>query len=160
MASKTVPRGIWRDRLTKPFMNIETILFAVVFIVSLLLHFLITFSIYYPGNFLTMPLTAGMIFSWLYTSSIIKDISSAHKDFSFKIILSKIYPALKYILIFLALYAVINFVKTFSPTSGESWVDFDLDYNRLRGISGFWLLFYMLGLSASLLKVKFINEDQ
>lgn len=146
MASETVSSGIWRDRLTNQFINKEFLLFVFAFIVSLILHILITLSIFYPGNFITMPLTAGMIFSWLYSSSIIRDISSSHKEFSFKIILSKIYPVLKYILIFLALYAIINFVNTFSPQSGESWVDFDLNYSKLRGISGFWLLFLRTGI--------------
>ena len=160
MASKTVPGRIWRDGLTNQFLNKEILLFAFALTISLILHIIITLSVYYPGNFITMPLTAGMIFSWLYTSSIIKDSSSSHKNFSFKIILSKIYPVFKYILLFLGLYAVINFVNTFSPQTGKNWVDFELDYNKLRGISGFWLFFYTLGLYASILKVKFFNKDQ
>jgi len=159
LASKTISRGIWRDRLTNQFMNKEILLFTFALIVSLILHILITFSIYYPGNFITMPITAGMVFSWLYTSSTIKHIGSSHKEFSFKIILSKIHPVLKYTLMFLIIYVILNFVKTFTPQSGDSWVDFNLDYNKLRGVSGFWLLFYMVGLSASYLKAEFSKED-
>ena len=101
-----------------------------------------------------------MVFSWLYSSSVIKDISAGQKDFTFKWLFSALHPVLKYALLLLAVYALLNFVKTFSDNSGESWLDFDPDYNKLRGISGFWLLFYMLGLSASYLKVKFSRGEQ
>jgi hypothetical protein len=106
-----------------------------------------------------MPLTAGMIFSWLYSSSTIKDINASQKDFSFKYLLSQLNPILKYTLLLLGLYAVVNFINTFSVHSGDSWVDFDLDYKRLRGISGFWLLFYTVGLTSSYLKVKWLKKD-
>ena len=138
-------------------MNKEIFLFIFVFIVSLILHILIVFSIYSPGNFISMPLTAGMIFSWLYTSATIKDLNASQKDFSFKIFLAKIHPTLKYFIIFLALYTLVNFVNTFSAQQGNSWVDFDLGHNKLRGISGFWVLFYMVGLTASYIKVKFVK---
>ena len=106
-----------------------------------------------------MPLTAGMIFSWLYSSSTIKDIRASQKDFSFKYLLSHLHPVIKYSLMLLALYVIVNFVNTFSAHTGDNWVDFDLDYNKLRGISGFWLLFYVLGLSSSYLKVKWHKKD-
>lgn len=160
MASKAISGRIRRGRLTNQFIYREFLLFAFAAFVSLILHILIIFSVYFPANFISMPLTGGMIFSWLYSSSIIKDISLSRKDFNFKFILTSIHPFLKYILAFLVVYTFVNFINTFSVHSGESWVDFDLDYNRLRGISGFWLLFYIVGLLSSYLKVKLLKEDQ
>jgi hypothetical protein len=107
-----------------------------------------------------MPLTAGMIFSWLYTSAAIKDINAAQKEFNFKVFLSKLHPLHSYGLIFLLIYTLFNFIKTFTTDTGTEWVDFDPDYNKLRGISGFWLLFYALGLTASYLKVVLFKGDQ
>lgn len=104
-----------------------------------------------------MPLTAGMIFAWLYTSSTIKDLNSSQKDFSFKIFLTKIHPVLKYFIIFLAIYTLVNFINTFSAQQGNNWVDFDLGQDKLRGISGFWMLFYFVGLTTAFVKNKFIK---
>ena len=138
-------------------MNKEILLFTLALIVSLILHILIVFSVYYPGNFISMPLTAGMIFSWLYTSSTIKDLNTSQKDFSFKIFLANIHPVLRYFLLFLALYALVNFINTFSAQQGSSWVDFDLGHNKLKGISGFWILFYMVGFVASYIRAKLVK---
>lgn len=135
-------------------------LFAFAVLISLIFHILIIFSIYYPGNYLSLPLTAGMIFSWLYTSAAIKDIGAAQKEFSFNFFLSKLHPLHSYGLIFLLLYALFNFVKTFTTDNGTGWVDFDPGYHKLRGISGFWLLFYALGLTASYLKVVLFKGEQ
>jgi len=101
-----------------------------------------------------------MIFSWLYTSATIKDISASQAEFSFSVLMAKLHPLHRYFLVFLLLYAVFNFVKTFTTDNGTDWVDFDPGYNKLRGISGFWLFFYTLGLSASYLKVLFEGKQK
>jgi hypothetical protein len=134
------------------------LLFAFALLVSIALHVLITFSVYLPDNIITMPLTGGMFFGWLYSSAVLKDISATQKNFSFKSLISYIHPLLKYSLILLAVYAFFTFFNTFSAQSNDSWLDFNLDYSRLRGISAFWLLFYMVGLAGSILKIKFSEE--
>ena len=141
------------------FLNKEFLIFTFALFVSLVLHILITFNFYFPGNIITMPLTGGMLFAWLYSSAVLKDISASRKDFSFKFLLSHFHPFIKYSLLLLTVYAIFNFFNTFSLYSDENWLDLDLDYNKLRGISGFWIVFYMLGLFGSILKVKF-NTDQ
>ena len=133
-------------------MSKEFLVFAIAVSVSLVLHLLIVFSIYHPGNALSMPLTAGMVFSWLYTSSTIKDLYYNQKEFEFKTFLNAIPFLLKYLLLFLAIYSVINFANSFSSQYDDSWIDFDLDYQKLRGISAFWIFFYMVGLTTSYLK--------
>lgn len=140
-------------------MNKEIFLFIFALAVSCILHILIIFAVYYPGNFVVMPLTAGMVFSWLYFSGVIKDFSSGQKEFHTKLFLSKIPSGLKYILMFSAVYALFNFIGSISVGNQGGWVDFELGQDELSGISGFWILFYMLGFTASFIKIKILNED-
>ncbi len=133
--------------------SIPTVFFSV-FILSLILHLFIVLSIYYPGNMITILLTAGMFFSWLYISSTIKDFSSEDNEFSFLQFFQKLPSVLKYTLMFFTLYAFINFVITLSFDSGTGWVDFELGHDKLRGISGFWLFFYLLAFGVAHLKTN------
>lgn len=126
-------------------------LFFSAFLISFFLHLLIVIKIYHPGNMLVMPITIGMVFGWLYTSGIIKDYLDGTKS-SFSKVLQITPAVLKYILGFTLLYSIFNFLYTFSVQYGEGWVDFGLDHNKLRGISGFWLLFYMIGFTGAFLK--------
>ena len=129
--------------------------FLIAFLASLVLHILIVLSIYYPGTMLTLILSAGMFFSWLYVSNTLKDLSGEDKDFHILQFFQKLPPALRYLLIFFALYAFINFVITLSFDSDIGWVDFELGHDKLRGISGFWLFFYLLAFATAYLKNRF-----
>lgn len=140
-------------------MNKEILLFIFALAVSCILHILIIFEVYYPGNFIVIPLSVGMIFSWLYFSGFIKDYSSTKKEFQSRLFFSKIPSGLKYTLIFLAAYALFNFIGLISVENQGGWVDFELSKDELSGISGFWILFYMLGFTASFMKVKLLNDD-
>jgi len=137
--------------------SIETI-FSIAFIISLSLHLLIVLSIYYPGMIVTILLTAGMFFSWLFVSNTLKDLSSENKDFHFLELFQKLSPILKYTLIFFALYAFINFVITLSFDSSAGWVDFELGHEKLRGISGFWMFFYLLAFSVAYIKNIYMDN--
>lgn len=132
-------------------MKKELFLFSAAVVISLVLHLLIIFKIYHPGNMIIMPLTIGMVFGWLYTSGVIKDILPG-QDSVYRSLLQKLPPSIKYILVFIVLYSFSNFVHTMSFQQGAGWVDFDLNYNKLRGISGFWLLFYMIGFTGAYMK--------
>ena len=134
-------------------MSKDPLLFLIAFCVALILHLLIVLMIYHPGTMISMPVTAGMIFSWLYTSRVIKDLNHEKKVTwqNIKIVL----PFwLKYALYFFIIYAFINFVIALSLESGHGWVELQLDHDKLRGISGFWVLFYATGFSAAWIKNK------
>ncbi len=126
-------------------------MFSSAVFISFVLHLLIVLKIYHPGNIVIMPLTIGMVFGRLYTSGTIRDFLSEN-NYTFGNLLQKIPSVLKYILGFVFLYSVFNFFYTFSVHQGEGWVDFNLDHNKLRGISGFWILFYMIGFTGAFLK--------
>lgn len=136
------------------------LIFFTAFCLSLLLHLLIVTMTFYPGNVLSMPVTAGMLISWLYASRTIKDIYNDGKSsLPFKSILLKLPQTLRYILLFLTFYALINFITTLSADTGGGWVDLNLSHDKLRGISGFWILFYAMGYAAAFIE-KQIGKDQ
>ena len=138
-------------------MRKELYLFSSAVLISFVLHLVIVLKIYHPGNIIIMPLTIGMVFCWLYASGSIRDYLSEN-NYTFGNLLQKIPSVLKYILGFVLLYSIFNFLYTFSAQQGEGWVDFNLDHNKLRGISGFWILFYMIGFSGAFLKVYIFNK--
>ena len=132
-------------------MKKELYLFSSTVFISFVLHLLIVLKIYNPGNIIIMPLTIGMVFCWLYASVSIRDYITEN-NYTFANLLQKIPSVLIYILGFVFLYSVFNFFYTFSVHQEEGWVDFNLDHNKLQGISGFWILFYMIGFSGAFLK--------
>ncbi|MCB0284156.1 MAG: hypothetical protein H6627_12780 [Calditrichae bacterium] len=126
------------------------LIFIAGFCLSLFLHLLIVTMTFHPGNVLSMPFTAGMLIAWLYASRTIKDIyNDSENNLSFKSILFKLPQTQRYILLFLTFYAIINFITTLSAESGNGWVDLNLSHDKLRGISGFWILFYAIGYAAA-----------
>lgn len=98
-----------------------------------------------------------MVFGWLYTSATVKDYITDNKS-NFKSVLQKVPQIFKYILGFSLLYSVSNFLYSLSLQQGEGWIDFGLDHNKLRGISAFWVLFYMFGLTGAYLKNYIFNS--
>lgn len=132
--------------------------FLAAFSLSLIIHLLIVLAIYYPGNIITIMFSGGMFFSWLYVSNTFKDLSSENNEIQFSFLFQKLPSVLKYVLIFFALYAFINFVITLSFDSGAGWVDFKLGHDKLKGISGFWMFFYFLAYSTAYLKNKFVES--
>ncbi|KAA3610218.1 MAG: hypothetical protein D8M58_06685 [Calditrichaeota bacterium] len=128
--------------------------FLISFIISLVLHVLILFTIYFPSTIVTIILTVGMFASWLYVSNTFKDLSGENKDFHIMQYLQKLTPTFKFSLLFFALYAFLNFAYTLSFDSNAGWVDFDLGYDKLRGISGFWMFLYFLAFNMAYLQGK------
>ena len=131
-----------------------TFVFSFFIIISLVLHLLIVLRIYYPGNMISMPLTGGMLLAWLFASRAVKDMLDSHKSLNLKSLLADLPSWWRYLLLFFTSYGIINFISTLSPESGNGWVDLNLGHDKLRGISGFWVLFYALGFSAAYLKEK------
>ncbi len=133
-------------------------LFLIAFLVSFVLHLLIVMSIYHPGSIFTLTVTSGMFISWFYVSATLKDLNDEKKDFNTLHFFQSFSIISKYFLVFLTIYALINFALTFSSDPGNGWVDFNLGHDELRGISGFWLLFYFLAYTTNTLKIKLANN--
>lgn len=106
-----------------------------------------------------MPLTAGMIFSWLFASSIIKDIKSADSDITFKDIFNKIPFGLKVMVVTSMTYAIINFILNLSVNESDGWLEFNLSPQKMAGVTGFWIFFYIVGLGAAWIKNFYVIKS-
>jgi len=133
-------------------MRHQHIIFSFLFIVSLLFHLLIVLKIFYPESYLSIPLTLGMLLSWLIASKTIKEDIVDDSDNIFQAIKNRTPAWIKYTFIFFVIYTISNFLLTLSVDHGNGWVDFNPGHNKLRGISGFWLLFYATGFLSTQLK--------
>ena len=119
------------------------LLWACGFLLAFTLHLLVVLFIWYPGITVSLPMSAGMILAWLYVSSFLKSIPAKERLQFFK--KSEYFSApLKYFVYFFFIYALINFIISLNPESGEGWFDLDPGHEKLRGLSGFWLAFYSL----------------
>lgn len=118
--------------------------FLVIFVLSLTLHLLIALSLYYPDNSISFGLSAGMFPAWLFVSKSLRELSAQNPDFNPLHFFRTFPPFLKYSLMFFAFYALINFALIFSVDTGNGWLQLNPGHERLRGISGFWPLFYVL----------------
>lgn len=133
-------------------MKKEVYIFSAVTLISLIFHLLCVLKIFYPDSFFTLPLTAGMVFSWLFSSSVIKDKKTANENLSYRELFGKIPFILRTFTLISMGYGIINFFTHMSVREEEGWVDFDLSHEKLSGLSGFWIAFYMIGLCAAWLK--------
>lgn len=118
------------------------------FFVSLIVHVLAVLNIYAPPNFVTILLTAGIIIIWLESSKNVKRVFKQNEAVNPWTNAFAVCPApIKYLTCFLILYAFINFGFIMSFKGGEGYIDASISFQKVRGISGFWLAFYALGLS-------------
>jgi hypothetical protein len=131
------------------------------FFISLIVHILAVLNIYAPPNFVTILLTAGIIIIWLESSKNVKRVFRQNEAVNPWKNAFAVCPArIKYLTCFLILYAFINFVFIMSFKSGEGYIDASISFQKLRGISGFWLAFYALGLSVGYSIQNFRNRSQ
>ena len=61
------------------------------------------------------------------------------------------------LLYFFILYAVINFIVAVDARPTEGYFDFDVSQSKLRGLSGFWIVFYYL---ATLVGFALVEMDK
>ena len=120
---------------------------AMGFVLSLAIHLLVAFDLYLVPNMIIMILTAGILLVWLQSSKNLKVMHKSHPDqHPWKTVFNLCPDWAKYLLYFFIVYAILNFTLTLSFGSGDEYVNFDVSQSKLRGISGFWMAFYALGL--------------
>lgn len=123
------------------------IISAIGFGISLVVHLLAVFDLYLVPNTVIMVLTAGILIVWLQSSKNLKAMHKSHPDqHPWKTVFNLCPEWAKYLLYFFIIYAIINFALTMSFGRSDSYANFDISQNKLRGLSGFWLAFYSLGM--------------
>lgn len=109
------------------------------------IHLIVVLKIFNIPKLIVMLLTIGMIFLWLQTSRYIKNLSDEMKiTHPWKHTFSQVPDWIKYLLYFFVVYAVLNFIVAVDARPSEGFFDFDVSQSKLRGLSGFWIVFYYL----------------
>lgn len=117
------------------------------FVLSLIIHLSAILNIYQVPNTIIMILTAGILLVWLQSSKNLKILHKAYPNQHPWKTVFNICPAwAKYLLYFFIIYGVLNFARIMNFDNGDAYLNFDVSQNKLSGLSGFWLAFYMLGL--------------
>ena len=120
---------------------------AIGFVLSFIIHLSAILNLYQVSNTVIMILTAGILIVWLQSSKNLKAMHKSHPDqHPWKTVFNLCPEWAKYLLYFFIIYAIINFALTMSFGRSDSYVNFDISQNKLRGLSGFWLAFYSLGM--------------
>lgn len=120
-------------------------------LVSIGIHLLAVLNIYLIPNSLVFVLTAGALLAWLQSSRNMKTLHQAHPDLHpWKAAFKSCPPWLKYLTYFLFIYALFNFAMVMSFKGGDGYLNFIISQKKLRGLSGFWIAFYGLGLSSAM----------
>ena len=121
------------------------LLLLLLFAGSLLLHLLIVTRTYRPGFELVMFLTGMMVLAWLYASQTIKTLTDYYPGQNpWRLLFRESPDFLKYGLGFLTLYALVNLFISLSADTGSGYVNLTILFRKLRGLSGFWILFFAL----------------
>jgi hypothetical protein len=123
------------------------ILSVIGFVTSLVIHLIAIFDWYQISNTIIMILTAGILLVWLQSSKNLRVLHKAYPDHHpWKSVFTFCPEWAKYLLYFFILYAVLNFALIMSFGSGDNYLDFTVSQGKLSGLSGFWMVFYVLGL--------------
>jgi len=130
-------------------------------IVSFIIHLLAVMYIYLISTSGMMIVTAGILIVWLQTSKNLKSITRANEDqHPWKYIIANSPQWMHYLFYFLILYAFINFLLIMDFTTGSGFIDLNVSQPKLRGLSGFWLVFYMLGILSGHASKKQIYPEE
>ncbi len=122
---------------------------------SLIFHVLAVLNIYSAAVLIIMTLTAGILFVWFEAGAQIKQFQQQAGGPSPWHSAVKLCPVwLKHLTIIFVLYAFINFAANMETNSSSGYLNFNVSWARMRIISGFWLAFYMYGVSAGYVSLK------
>ena len=126
----------------------ELIILSVIgFVLSLIIHLITIFNLYQVPNAVIIILTTGILLVWLQSSKNLKIIHKAYPDqHPWKTVFTLCSNWIKYIFYFFIIYAILNFSLKMSFGNGDEYLNFDVSQNKLSGLSGFWMAFYLLGL--------------
>ncbi len=121
---------------------------VIAFTISIFFHILSVLRVYLIPMTIVMILTAGMLISWLQTSHYLKGILQLdHKTNPWKHAFNNLPEWFKYLTYFILVYALVNFLFIMDFKGKAGYFDLSLSFNKLRGLSGFWMAFYLLGLA-------------
>ena len=117
------------------------------FAASLVIHIMTVMHLYLVSTSIMMIITAGVLIVWLQTSKNMKSTLSKNTDIHpWKFIVQNCPGWMGYFLYFLIVYAIANFALVMNFSTGSGYIDLSVSQPKLRGLSGFWLVFYMLGI--------------
>jgi len=101
-----------------------------------------------------------MVLAWLYASQRIKmlgDLFPGENPWS--VLFRKSPDIWKFGLGFLTLYALINLFLSLSAESGSGFINTTIPFRKLRGLSGFWILFFALAALAQLTVRRLLGQS-
>ena len=121
---------------------------AVGMVLSLTFHLLTVLNIYLMPNSIILILSIGMLFAWFQSSRqirIFKEDDDQNNPWRKAWSFCPLW--IKYMTYFFALYSLLNFVVSLEPDQTLGYINTSVSQAKLRGISGFWLAFYMFVVS-------------
>lgn len=117
------------------------------FSISMVVHLLTVFNFYLVPNTVIMILTAGILLVWLQSSKNLKVLQKAQSNqHPWKTVFTLCPEWAKYLLYFFVVYAILNFAIMMSFDGNSGYINFKVSQNKLSGLSGFWMVFYIAGL--------------
>ncbi len=125
-------------------------LFLGLFFLDLVLHILISLNRFLPSFFISTIFSGLMFISWFYAGRILRTVEDAAGASASVLQLFKAIPyLLRLASYFFIVYALANFFLTMEAHTAPGWIDTHPGFLKLRGISGFWVMFafvaYILG---------------
>lgn len=119
--------------------------FLGLFFVDLVLHIFISLGRYQPSMLVSTTFTALMFIAWFYIMRSVRALEQQKNDVN---PLVKLFTALPYPMrltaYFLIVYALANFILTLETHTAPGLIDTHPSLLKLRGISGFWIMFSFL----------------
>lgn len=114
------------------------------FVLSLLVHALTLSGIYYVSGVTIGALTVGMLAIWLLSSKMVRQLSDQDKH-PWKTVFASVPDWLRYLFFFIVVYALINALLSIQTNTGIGYFESQVSPQKIRLISGFWMIIYMLG---------------
>ncbi len=119
------------------------------FVLSLLVHILTLTQVYLVSNITVGALTIGMLAVWLFSSKLLKESADTQEN-PWKNVFVSAPPGLRYFFYFIAIYVLLNTLLGLKLENNGGYFNTDVSAEKIRVISGFWLLFYNLGFMVGL----------
>ena len=113
-------------------------------VLSLLVHLLTLIQLYFVSGITIGALTIGMLAAWLLSSRTVRQLSEKEAH-PWKIVFSSIPDWLRYLFFFMVIYALLNTLLSIETDPGSGYFDSQVSPSKIRLISGFWMLIYLIG---------------
>ena len=124
-------------------------------LLSITVHLAAVLHLYFVPNSVIILFSLGMLFVWLQAGTQIKIFREEDERINpWRAAWSFCSPWLKYLFYFSAVYALVNFAAALEPAQQAGYIDLNVSQAKLRGISGFWPVFYLFGVIAGYAAVR------